>query len=206
MNYTPEWPSRSISQICLSDTFPYCVRHKYKSFFLITYTKRNIFEKSNKHDKRIRIAPPSPLQGFQLPQTKSAACVIYTSGWPAEYNSDWDNFFWAGLRQSPNSGRVRRYPIFSSSACRPYRYGAWQAILRWLEFCGGNIQPKQLFSLDFGWLLGWLFASTSSSTALFPLETQKRKRLDNHQITKPFHQSGWLDSNQRPHAPRRSSK
>ena len=30
---------------------------------------------------------------------------------------------------------------------------------------------------------------------------QKRKRLGNRQIVKPFLQSGWLDSNQRPHAP-----
>ena len=32
-------------------------------------------------------------------------------------------------------------------------------------------------------------------------QAQQRKRLDNHVIVKPFLQSGWLDSNQRPHAP-----
>ena len=32
-------------------------------------------------------------------------------------------------------------------------------------------------------------------------QAQQRKRLGNHQITKPFHQSGWQDSNLRPHAP-----
>jgi len=29
----------------------------------------------------------------------------------------------------------------------------------------------------------------------------KQKSIDNHQIINAFYQSGWLDSNQRPHAP-----
>ena len=62
--------------------------------------------------------------------------------------------------------------------------------------------PDKKPESSFYWILAdFSIGFSRPQRPLLPLGAHKRKRLGNHQITKPFHQSGWQDSNLRPHAP-----
>ena len=86
-------------------------------------------------------------------------------------------------------------------------YGAMEVyVLRWQRALLLMQRTEMVAPKDFGRFTPRFTPlaqnDVKTGTGAFARTTcQKRKRLDNRQIVKPFLQSGWLDSNQRPHAP-----
>ena len=62
----------------------------------------------------------------------------------------------------------------------------------------GNVEYGSRFVSLCRWILLFLCGDVNRWGKLKIL---KQKSIDNHQIINAFYQSGWLDSNQRPHAP-----